>query len=49
MATTAICVGCERTVYLEENQSGSCPVCSAPVIAAVAEPLVTPVEGYYLG
>ena len=49
MATRAICVGCERTVYLEENETGSCPVCSSPVILALAEPEAATFEGYYLG
>ena len=50
MATKAICVSCERTVFLEENETGSCPVCSSPVIPALAEtsPPAT-LEGYYLG
>lgn len=49
MATKAICVGCERTVFLEENDSGSCPVCSSPVIPAMTETSVGTLEGYYLG
>ena len=49
MATKAICVGCERTVFLEENETGSCPVCSSPVIPVVAEAAPATVEGYYLG
>ncbi|MFN2588976.1 MAG: hypothetical protein ABR613_12785 [Actinomycetota bacterium] len=49
MAITAICVNCERTVYLEDNETGSCPVCSSPVIPALAERPVAPLEGYYLG
>jgi DNA-directed RNA polymerase subunit RPC12/RpoP len=49
VATKAICVGCERTVFLEENETGSCPVCSSPVIPALVEPLPATLEGYYLG
>lgn len=50
MATKAICVSCERTVYLEENEIGSCPVCSSPVIPSLVD-LTAPAEfeGYYLG
>lgn len=49
MATKAICVACERTVFLEENETGSCPVCSSPVIPALAEAPAGMPEGYYLG
>lgn len=49
MATTAVCVRCERTVFLEDNETGSCPVCSSPVVAAFTEPPLVPLEGYYLG
>ncbi len=49
MATTAICVNCERTVYLEENEIGSCPVCSSPVIPSLNGSAFAPLEGYYLG
>jgi uncharacterized CHY-type Zn-finger protein len=49
LATKAICVGCERTVFLEENETGSCPVCSSPVIPALAEVTPATIEGYYLG
>ncbi len=49
LATRAICVGCERTVYLEENETGSCPVCSSPVIPALIEAAPAAFEGYYLG
>ena len=49
MATKAICVSCERTVYLEENETGSCPVCSSPVIPALMESPAATFEGYYLG
>ncbi|MDQ4125671.1 MAG: hypothetical protein M3134_08740 [Actinomycetota bacterium] len=49
MATKAICVGCERTVFLEENETGSCPVCSSPVIPALIEMAPATLEGYYLG
>ncbi len=49
MATTAICVNCERTVFLEENESGSCPVCASPVIPSLTDRAFAPLEGYYLG
>ena len=49
MATKAICVSCERTVYLEDSQTGSCPVCSSPVIPAVTDTSPATLEGYYLG
>ncbi len=49
MTTKAICVNCERAVYLEENEIGSCPVCSSPVIPALTEGPAAPFEGYYLG
>lgn len=49
VTTTAICVRCERTVYLEENETGSCPVCSSPVIPALSEAPAPTFEGYYLG
>lgn len=49
MATKAICVGCERTVFLEENETGSCPVCSSPVIPALTDTSPATFEGYYLG
>ena len=49
MATKAICVGCERTVFLEENETGSCPVCSSPVIPALAVAPAATFVGYYLG
>lgn len=49
MATKAVCVGCERTVFLEENETGSCPVCSSPVIPALVDVTPARLEGYYLG
>ncbi|HYO61336.1 MAG TPA: hypothetical protein VEU29_05505 [Actinomycetota bacterium] len=49
MATKAICVGCERTVFMEENETGSCPVCSSPVIPALTDASPATLEGYYLG
>ncbi|HYP23365.1 MAG TPA: hypothetical protein VEV43_07320 [Actinomycetota bacterium] len=49
MATKAICVSCERTVFLEANDTGSCPVCSSPVIPALADTSPASLEGYYLG
>lgn len=49
LATRAICVNCERTVYLEENETGSCPVCSSPVIPSLVETSTPTLEGYYFG
>lgn len=49
LATKAICVSCERTVFLEDNETGSCPVCSSPVIPALVETASPGLEGYYLG
>ena len=49
MATAAICVNCERSVYLQDGETGSCPVCSSPVVATLTESPATPLEGYYLG
>jgi hypothetical protein len=49
MATAAICVSCERSVYLETGETGTCPVCSSPVIATLIESATAPPEGYYLG
>lgn len=48
MATTAVCVSCERTVYLEESQTATCPVCSSPVIPTSYDAALVP-EGYFLG
>lgn len=49
MGSTAICVDCERTVYLEANETGSCPVCSSPVIVSLTDTPAESFEGYYLG
>lgn len=49
MATKAVCVGCERTFFLEDDETGSCPVCSSPVIPALPEGPAAALEGYYLG
>ncbi|MDQ3956998.1 MAG: hypothetical protein M3273_01615 [Actinomycetota bacterium] len=48
MATTGVCVRCERTVYLEENETATCPVCSSPVIPSPYDRSLA-LEGYYLG
>jgi hypothetical protein len=35
MALTAFCPTCQRTVYVEENNSPVCPVCSSPLLETV--------------
>lgn len=32
MALTAFCQNCQRNVYLEEDATAVCPVCSTPLI-----------------
>jgi hypothetical protein len=32
MALTAFCPTCQRTVYIEEDQTPVCPVCSTPLL-----------------
>ena len=32
MGTTAFCTSCGRTLYLEDDASPACPVCSSPVL-----------------
>ena len=32
MALTAFCPTCERTVYIEEDKTPICPVCSTPLL-----------------
>ena len=36
-------------MFLEDNETGSCPVCSSPVIPALVETASLALEGYYLG
>lgn len=37
MALTAFCTTCQRTVYIEEQQTPVCPVCSS-VLLETADP-----------
>lgn len=32
MALTAFCTTCQRTVYIEEQETPICPVCSSPLL-----------------
>jgi hypothetical protein len=36
MALTAFCPTCERTVYIEEDHTPVCPVCSTPLLDTTA-------------
>jgi Zn finger protein HypA/HybF involved in hydrogenase expression len=38
MALTTFCATCQRTVYIEEEDTSVCPVCSSPLVAAVESP-----------
>jgi Zn finger protein HypA/HybF involved in hydrogenase expression len=35
MAITAFCTSCQRTVYIEEDDTQVCPVCSTPLLEIV--------------
>ena len=35
MALTAFCTTCQRTVYVDENDTPVCPVCSSPLLETV--------------
>jgi DNA-directed RNA polymerase subunit RPC12/RpoP len=35
MALTAYCSTCQRNVYIEEDDTPVCPVCSSPLLEAV--------------
>ena len=35
MALTAFCTNCQRTVYVEKNDTPVCPVCSTPLLETV--------------
>jgi predicted amidophosphoribosyltransferase len=37
MALTAFCPTCQRTVYIEEQQTPVCPVCSTPLLDTTQE------------
>ncbi|MFN2388064.1 MAG: hypothetical protein ABR575_00445 [Actinomycetota bacterium] len=32
MGITAFCTSCQRTVYVEEDHTAVCPVCSTPLL-----------------
>jgi hypothetical protein len=35
MAITAFCTSCQRTVYVEQDDTQVCPVCSTPLLEVV--------------
>jgi hypothetical protein len=35
MALSAFCATCQRTVYIEKDETAVCPVCSAPLLETV--------------
>jgi hypothetical protein len=35
MALTTFCTTCQRTVYIAEDDTNVCPVCSSPLLATV--------------
>jgi RNA polymerase subunit RPABC4/transcription elongation factor Spt4 len=37
MALTSFCPTCQRTVYIEDQDTPVCPVCSSPLLEAVEE------------
>ncbi|MGH2735250.1 MAG: hypothetical protein ACRDKZ_06710 [Actinomycetota bacterium] len=37
MAQTAFCTTCRRTVYIEEQDTPVCPVCSTPLLESVVD------------
>lgn len=38
MALTAFCTTCQRTVYVDEQETPVCPVCSSPLLETSEEP-----------
>ena len=44
MALTAFCSRCQRTVYVREQDTPVCPVCSSPLLEAVEPPTLEVVE-----
>ena len=36
MAMTTFCTTCKRTVYIEEQDTFVCPVCSSPLLETIA-------------
>lgn len=37
MALTSFCTTCQRTVYIEEQDTPVCPVCSSPLLETVSD------------
>jgi hypothetical protein len=35
MALSAFCTTCQRTVYIEKDDTAVCPVCSSPLLETV--------------
>ena len=35
MATTTFCTTCKRTVYVEDQDTFVCPVCSSPLLETI--------------
>ncbi len=35
MSVAAFCTTCQRTVYIDENDTPVCPVCSSPLLEVV--------------
>jgi len=44
MAITAYCPTCERTVYIEDDSTPVCPVCSTPLLETKESDEVTAKE-----
>ena len=45
MALTAFCTTCQRTVYIEEEQTPVCPVCSSSLLETNGEAIHDQAEG----
>jgi rRNA maturation endonuclease Nob1 len=43
MAITSFCTSCQRTVYIEEEDTQVCPVCSTPLLEIVPK-MIEPSE-----
>lgn len=44
MAREAFCTTCQRTVYIGDGDSGSCPVCSSPLLDGSSQTPVRPAD-----
>jgi predicted amidophosphoribosyltransferase len=42
MALTAFCTSCQRNVYVEEDDTPICPVCSSPLVQTQDDPAPDP-------